>query len=111
MSNTTISTVTTTSTAISPLDIFLSFIRIPSIVTRFYLWGYLMIYLFGFTGNTLSLLTFSRPALRNISTGCLFILLAISDILYLCISLIGFVEFGLQVVCSNLYQVTFQNTI
>jgi hypothetical protein len=58
--------------------------------------------LLGFTGNIFSLLTFPRVALRNVSTGCLFILLASSDTLYLLICVIDFVEFGLQVICSNL---------
>jgi len=107
MSNTTVSTVTETSTTISPLDLFISFIQIPSITTQFFLWGYLITFLLGFTGNILSLLTFFRPTLRNISTGCLFILLAVSDTLYLLVAVIDFVEFGLQVVCSNLYLVFF----
>ncbi|CAF3630676.1 unnamed protein product [Adineta steineri] len=97
MSNTTPSAVTETTTTISSLDLYLSLIQIPSITTQFYLWGYLITFLLGFTGNTLSLLTFSRSTLRNISTGCLFIILAISDTLYLFISIIDFAEFGLKV--------------
>lgn len=101
MSNTTTPAVTEASTTISPLDWFLSLIQIPSITIQFFLWGYLVTFILGFIGNTLSLLTFSRATLRNISTGCLFILLAISDTLYLLVAVIDFVEFGLQVVYSK----------
>lgn len=109
MSNTTVSVVTETSTTISPLDWFISFIQIPSTATQFFLWGYPVTFLLGFIGNTLSLLTFCRATLRNISTGCLFILLAISDTLYLLVGVTDFVEFGLQVISSNACLVLFEN--
>ncbi len=67
-----------------------------STVTQIYLWGYLIISLFGFIGNIASLLTFSGTTLRNISIGCLFIVWAISDTIHLLISIIDFVEFGLK---------------
>ena len=54
-------------------------------------------FLVGFIGNTASLLTFSQPTLRKVSTGCLFITLTVSDMSYLLICVIDFVEFGLQV--------------
>lgn len=109
MSNTTVSVVTETSTTISALDLFISFIQIPSTATQFFLWGYPVTFLLGFIGNTLSLLTFCRATLRNISTGCLFILLAISDTLYLLVGVTDFVEFGLQVISSNACLVLFEN--
>ncbi|CAF3024417.1 unnamed protein product [Rotaria sp. Silwood2] len=72
-------------------------IRSPPIVAYFYLWGYLIIFIFGFTGNIASLLTFIRPTLRCVSTGTLFIVLAISDTLFLSASIFDFIDFGLQV--------------
>lgn len=38
-------------------------------VIQIYFWGYLILFPFGFTGNIASLLTFSRPTLRNNTTG------------------------------------------
>ena len=114
MSNTTTTTaaaVTETYTTISPLDFYISLIPIPSITTQFYLWGYLVTFLLGFTGNILSLLTFCRATLRNVSTGCLFILLAISDTLYLLIAVIDFVEYGLQVIFSTWCLISFEYMI
>jgi hypothetical protein len=98
MSNTTTLTVTEITTLISPLDYLLSLIQSPPITTQFYLRGDLVLFILGFTGNILSLLTFSRPTLRKVSTGCLLILLAISDTLYLLIDVVDFVEYGLQVI-------------
>ncbi|CAF0805501.1 unnamed protein product [Rotaria sordida] len=72
-------------------------IRSPPIVAYFYLWGYLIIFILGFTGNIASLLTFIRPTLRRVSTGTLFIVLAISDTLFLFASIFDFIDFGLQV--------------
>ena len=102
MSNSTSTAITETTTLFSYLDFYISLIQIPSITTQIFLWGYLVTFLLGFTGNILSFLTFYRPTLRNVSTGCLFILLAISDTLYLLVAVIDFVEFGLQVMYCNL---------
>lgn len=78
-------------------QVFASFKNL-STVTQIYLWGYLIISLFGFIGNIASLLTFSGTTLRNISIGCLFIVWTISDTIYLLISIIDFVEFGLKII-------------
>lgn len=102
MSNSTSTAITETTTLFSYLDFYLSLIQIPSFTTQVFLWGYLVTFLLGFTGNTLSFLTFYRPTLRKVSTGCLFILLAISDTLYLLVAVVDFVEFGLQVVYCKL---------
>ncbi len=69
-----------------------------STISKFYLWGYLTSFILGFVGNISGLLTFSRVMLRKISTGCLFIVLAISDTIYLLVSIIDFVEYGLGVI-------------
>lgn len=73
------------------------FIHSPPIVAKFYLWGYLIIFILGFTGNIASLMTFTRRKLRSVSTGTLFIILAISDTLFLFASIFDFIDFGLQV--------------
>jgi hypothetical protein len=104
MNSTTASTTAETSTVLSAFDQFLFLVQISSIssiTTGFFLWGYVVTFLLGFVGNTLSFLTFLRPRLRSVSTGCLFTLLAISDTLYLVICIGDFVEFGLQVRCSK----------
>ena len=98
MNSTTPMSVTETASNLPPLIVLLSFIRIPPIVTQFYLWGYMVTFVLGFIGNTLSFLTFSRPTLRHVSTGCLFLLLSMTDTLYLLVAVIDFFEFGVQVV-------------
>lgn len=76
---------------------FYSYLVNPLIVVRFYQIGYPITFLLGFLGNTASLITFSSSALRKVSTGCLFIILAISDTLYLLMCIFDFIEIGLQV--------------
>ena len=80
-----------------PLDYYYALFVNPAMVVRFYQIGYPITFLLGFVGNIAGLITFSRSTLRKISTGCLFITLAMSDILFLLISIFDFVEFGLQV--------------
>jgi hypothetical protein len=81
-----------------PLDYYYALFVNPILAVRFYQIGYPITFLLGFIGNTASLITFSRPALRKVSTGCLFIVLAISDTLFLLMCVFDFVEFGLKVV-------------
>ena len=76
-------------------DISFIFRPQPNLAVQIYKYGFPVSFLLGFIDNLLSLLTFSRPALRTVSTGCLFIFLAISDTFYLIICAISFVEFGL----------------
>jgi hypothetical protein len=95
MDTTTVESAINTTMSIS--NMLYAYFKNPVVVIRFYQIGYLVIFLLGFFGNTASLLTFSRPTLRKISTGCLFIALAISDMLYLLICVIDVLEFGLQV--------------
>ena len=100
MSNTTINITTTirsNTTITYPLEYYYAFFVNPIVVVRFYQIGYPITFLLGFIGNIASLITFSRLTLRKVSTGCLFIVLAISDTLFLVICVIDFVEFGLQV--------------
>ena len=85
----------TTSTS-TIFDLSFLFLPQPDIAVQFYKYGFLVSFLLGFIGNILSLLTFSRVTLRTVSTGCLFIFLAISDTSYLIICVITFVEFGLR---------------
>ena len=97
MSNITTTTIASNATTTFPLEYYYSFFVNPLVVVRFYQIGYPITFLLGFVGNILSLITFSRVTLRKVSTGCLFIILAISDTLFLVISVFDFVEFGLQV--------------
>jgi hypothetical protein len=91
-------------TVTSPLnlDYIYSLFVNPIISIRFYQIGYPITFLLGFIGNTLSLITFSSAALRKVSTGCLFMVLAVSDTMFLLICVFDFVEFGLQVQLFNL---------
>ena len=84
-------------TTMSPADQLFAYFKSPVLVIRFYQIGYAITFLLGFFGNISSLMTFSRPSLRKVSTGCLFITLAISDLLYLLICVIDVLEFGIQV--------------
>ena len=81
----------------SPEDQLFMIYKNPITVIHFYQIGYLITFLVGFIGNTASLFTFTRPTLRKVSTGCLFIALAVSDMSYLLICVIDFLEFGFQV--------------
>lgn len=73
----------------------------PPLVGQLYSWGYLCLFVLGFTGNISSLLTFTRPTLRSVSTGILFIILASSDTIFLLISIIDFFDFGLAIPLVN----------
>ncbi|UJR11402.1 hypothetical protein I4U23_015582 [Adineta vaga] len=84
-------------TPVNFLDYFYDSFFNPLITIRFYQIGYSITFLLGFIGNTASLLTFSRSKLRKISTGCLFICLATSDILCLLMSVFDYIEFGFKV--------------
>ena len=91
---------TTTSysyTTFGSLEQFYALFVNPTVVIQFYQYGYPITFLLGFLGNIASLLTFFRPSLRKVSTGCLFIALAISDLCYLFICIFDFLEFGLKV--------------
>ncbi|UJR09085.1 hypothetical protein I4U23_013333 [Adineta vaga] len=74
----------------------------PVLVNLFYQIGYSVIFLLGFPGNTASFLTFSRVTLRKVSTGCLFVVLAVFDTLYLLMCIFDYLEFGFSVPFSNL---------
>jgi hypothetical protein len=94
---TTVRSVATTTT-MSIADELFAYFKNPVVVIRFYQIAYSFTILFG---NTASLFTFSRPTLRKISTGCLFIVLACSDMLYLFVCIFDVLEFGIQV--KNIY--------
>ena len=67
----------------------------PMIVVLFYRYGLSILFAVGFVGNLASTATFSRPVLRATSTGCLFLLLAVSDNLFLFAEIFDFVEVGI----------------
>jgi hypothetical protein len=60
-----------------------------------YRYGLGLVFLLGFTGNLASIATFMRPTLRSTSTGCLFLMVAVSDTVFLLVSIFDFVEVGL----------------
>ncbi|CAF1348818.1 unnamed protein product [Adineta steineri] len=60
-----------------------------------YRYGLAFIFFIGFSGNFASLVTFMSPVLRVTSTGFLFFMVAISDMLYLMVSIFEFVEVGI----------------
>jgi hypothetical protein len=102
MNDTTTATSSTLATTTINWDFIYSRFVNPVAVVRFYQIGYPVTFLLGFIGNTLSLITFSSAALRKVSTGCLFMVLAVSDTMFLLICVFDFVEFGLQVQLFNL---------
>ena len=83
------------------LEYFYSLFINSILLVRLYQIAYPITFIFGFIGNIASLITFSRSTLRKVSTSCLFIMLAISDTLYLLICIFDFVEFGIQVNISQ----------
>ncbi|CAF1330203.1 unnamed protein product [Adineta steineri] len=95
MSNTT--TLRSNTTVAFSLDYYYALYVNPPVVVGIFRFGYPIIFLFGFIGSIGSLLTFSRVTLRKVSTGCLFIVLGISDTIFLSMCVIDFVEFGLQI--------------
>jgi hypothetical protein len=98
---------TTSTTIVSLSEHYYALFVNPVIVIRFYQIGYPITFLLGFIGNLASLVTFSRTTLRKVSTGCLFILLAVSDTFYLLMCIFDFVEFGLQVIFFLCFYVSF----
>ena len=81
-------------TTFSSRDLFIPITNSFTLVLL-YRYGLPLIFLLGFTGNVASIITFLRPNLRETSTGILFLILAISDTLFLLISIFDFVEVGL----------------
>ncbi|CAF1085229.1 unnamed protein product [Adineta steineri] len=65
------------------------------VVVLLYRYGLGFIFLCGFTGNLASMATFMQITLRATSTAFLFLILAVSDSLFLLVSIFDFVEVGL----------------
>ncbi|CAF0920528.1 unnamed protein product [Adineta ricciae] len=65
------------------------------------LYGYLILFLFGFFGHAGSLTIFHRETLRKVSTSTLFIYMAISDLIYLLTCFYIFIFIGLNVSTAN----------
>ncbi|CAF0984705.1 unnamed protein product [Adineta steineri] len=65
------------------------------VVVLLYRYGLGFIFLFGFTGNLASTATFMQTTLRTTSTAFLFLILAVSDTLFLLVSIFDFIEVGL----------------
>jgi hypothetical protein len=105
MDNTTAANPYINATFTYPLDYYYAMFVNPVTVVRIYQIAYPITFFLGFIGNTASLITFSRSTLRKVSTGCLFIILAISDTLYLLMCIFDFVEFGLKVMIFQYHSV------
>ena len=97
MNNTTTASPPSNATITFPLDYYYAMFVNTVVVIRLYQIGYPITFILGFVGNIASLITFSRLSLRRVSTGCLFIVLAVSDTFFLLMCIFDFVEFGLQV--------------
>ncbi|CAF0984662.1 unnamed protein product [Adineta steineri] len=67
----------------------------PLFLVLLYRYGLGFIFLFGFTGNLASMATFMQTTLRATSTAFLFLILAVSDTLFLLVSIFDFIEVGL----------------
>ena len=67
----------------------------PMILVFFYRYGLSILFVLGLVGNLASIVTFSRPVLRATSIGCLFLLLALSDNLFLFVEIFDFLEVGI----------------
>jgi hypothetical protein len=65
------------------------------------LYGYILLFLFGFFGHINSIIIFLRQTLRSVSTSCLFICVAVSDIIYLLVCIDGFLYTGLGLSLVN----------
>ncbi len=65
------------------------------------LYGYIILFLFGFFGHATSTIIFLRRTLRNVSTSCLFICMTASDIVYLLTCFYNFIFLGLGVPTTN----------
>ena len=67
----------------------------PLFLVLLYRYGLGAVFIVGFVGNLASIATFMRPTLRVTSTGCLFLMVAASDTVFLLVSIFDFVEVGL----------------
>jgi len=65
------------------------------------LYGYILLFLFGFFGHLNSILIFLRHTLRSVSTSCLFICVTISDVIYLLVCIDDFLYTGLEISLVN----------
>jgi len=65
------------------------------------LYGYILLFLFGFFGHINSIIIFLRQTLRSVSTSSLFVCVAISDIIYLLVCIDDFLYTGLGLSLVN----------
>jgi hypothetical protein len=59
------------------------------------LYGYILLFLFGYFGHINTIVIFLRHTLRSVSTSCLFICVAISNIIYLLVCIYDFLYIGI----------------
>lgn len=67
-----------------------------AVSTNVFRYGYMVILVVGFIGNICQIMTFSRPTMRRISTGILFLILSISDTIYLFVTIYVVYIYGFQ---------------
>jgi hypothetical protein len=59
------------------------------------LYGYILLFLFGYFGHINTIIIFLRQTLRSVSTSCLFICITISNVIYLSVCIYDFLYTGL----------------
>ena len=79
------------SSSLSSLD----FYRL-AVSTNVFRYGYTVILIIGFIGNICQIVTFSRKTMRQISTGVLFLVLSLSDTIYLLVAVYVVHIYGFQ---------------
>ncbi|CAF0917633.1 unnamed protein product [Adineta steineri] len=65
------------------------------------LYGYSILFIFGFFGHATTITIFLRRTLRSVSTSCLFVCMTISDIVYLITCFYQYIFLGLGVPTTN----------
>ncbi|CAF0881386.1 unnamed protein product [Adineta ricciae] len=74
---------------------------ITSLQRNVVLYGYLVLFIFGFFGHSMSFTIFRRQTLRKVSTSTLFVYMTISDLIYLLACFYTFIFLGLNVSTAN----------
>ena len=91
------------STYLTSLDLYYI-----SASSNIFLYGYIIIMIIGFIGNSFQIITFSRKTMRNVSTGILFLALSISDTVYLLLCFYVLLVYGFKLPDRSNYAQTCQ---
>jgi len=79
----------------SDVDYNASEVTITNLQQKLTLYGYIFLFIFGYFGHISSIIIFLRPALRSVSTSCLFVCVTISNFIYLSVCIYDFLYMGL----------------